>query len=72
MVNIKILKGVDIKLEGEAEKVLVSVEMPDSVAINPLDFEGLTPKLAVKVGDKVKAGSQLFYDKNNDFMIDLR
>ncbi|NQY08741.1 MAG: Na(+)-translocating NADH-quinone reductase subunit A [Flavobacteriales bacterium] len=66
MVNIKITKGVDIKLTGEAEKVLVSVDMPDTVVVKPPDFEGLTPKLTVKAGDNVKAGSVLFYDKNND------
>ena len=36
--------------------------MPSS----PLDFEGVTPKLLVKVGDKVKAGTPLFFNKYNE------
>jgi Na+-transporting NADH:ubiquinone oxidoreductase subunit A len=34
--------------------------------VKPTEFHSLTPKLAVKVGDKVKAGTVLFFDKSND------
>ncbi len=61
--SIRIRKGLDIKLQGEAEKVFVAPEMPDVFAIKPPDFHGLTPKLTVKVGDKVKAGTVIFFDK---------
>jgi len=61
--TIKIKKGLDIKLKGVAEKVLQKVERVDLFAIQPPDFTNLTPKLLVKVGDKVKAGSPLFFDK---------
>ncbi|MCW3804989.1 Na(+)-translocating NADH-quinone reductase subunit A [Plebeiibacterium marinum] len=60
---IKIKKGLDIRLKGKAEKVFGSAAMPELYAIKPGDFPGLVPKLAVKPGDKVKAGSVLFYDK---------
>jgi Na+-transporting NADH:ubiquinone oxidoreductase subunit A len=35
------------------------------VAVQPTDFPGLTPKLAVKEGSKVQAGEALFYDKTH-------
>ncbi|MDA9563435.1 Na(+)-translocating NADH-quinone reductase subunit A [Flavobacteriales bacterium] len=63
---VKISKGANIRLKGVAEKVLGNVEMPTSFAVKPPNFHGLVPKLVVKVGDKVKAGSVLFYDKGNE------
>ena len=63
---LKIKKGADIKLVGGAEKILADGPMPSTVAVKPTDFEGITPKLVVKVGDEVKAGSTLFYSKDND------
>ena len=63
--NIKLRKGLDIKLAGVAEKVVENAPMAVSYAVSPLDYENVTPKLLVKVGDKVEAGSALFFDKNN-------
>jgi len=60
---IKLRKGLDIKLKGSAEKVLETLPVPEKVALKPTDFQGLTPKLSVKPGAKVKAGDPLFYDK---------
>lgn len=60
---IRIKKGLDIKLKGEAEKITVSPENVDTVVISPLDFHGSVPKLSVNIGDNVKAGTPLFYDK---------
>lgn len=60
---IKIKKGVNIKLKGAAEMVFASVPSPATFAIKPTDFHGLVPKLLVKVGDEVKAGTILFEDK---------
>lgn len=59
----RIRKGLNIPLLGEAEKVFTRAEMADLYAVKPIDFVGLTPKLAVKEGDAVKAGSTLFFDK---------
>jgi Na+-transporting NADH:ubiquinone oxidoreductase subunit A len=64
--SIRIRKGLDIRLKGEAEKVLVQSGPAKVVAIKPTDFHGLTPKMLVKAGDRVKAGSTLFVDKYND------
>ena len=59
---IKIKKGLNINLVGEAEHVVEHHE-PQYCAIKPTDFIGIYPKLHVEEGDKVKAGSILFHDK---------
>ncbi|MDZ7741321.1 MAG: Na(+)-translocating NADH-quinone reductase subunit A [Bacteroidota bacterium] len=61
----KIKKGLDINLAGEAEKVL-SEYHAESYALKPTDFIGVFPKLLVKEGDKVKAGSPVFFNKYRD------
>ncbi|MDR2475437.1 MAG: Na(+)-translocating NADH-quinone reductase subunit A [Bacteroidales bacterium] len=62
---IKIKKGLDIKLVGAAEKKRLPVFEHSSVfAVSPGDFHGIHPKLSVKEGDEVKAGTTLFVDKN--------
>ena len=63
--NIKLCKGLDIKLAGKAEMRVEDAPLAKSYAVSPLDYENVTPKLLVKVGDKVEAGSPLFFDKNN-------
>ena len=62
---IKLKKGLDINLQGKAAESLVELPLAAEYAVSPLDFENVTPKLLVKVGDKVKAGEPLFFDKNN-------
>lgn len=64
--TIKLRKGLDIALKGEADKVKSNVDAPDSFAIKPPDFHGLTPKMVVKEGEKIKAGSTIFYSKYNE------
>lgn len=61
--HIKISKGADIKLQGVAKRVIESAPMSDTYALKPTDFHGVTPKLVVKQGEKVKAGSTIFFDK---------
>ena len=63
--TIKLCKGLDIKLQGAAEKKTTAVGMASTYAVSPLDFEGIVPKMLVKVGDAVKAGTPLFFNKNN-------
>ncbi len=66
---IKIKKGLDIPLLGEAEKILNSSPRSSVYGVCPPDFYGLTPKMLVKEGDKVKAGTPLFFDKYNEKII---
>ncbi|MBR1775189.1 MAG: Na(+)-translocating NADH-quinone reductase subunit A [Bacteroidales bacterium] len=61
---IKIPKGLDIHLYGEASKE-VKQTSESSFALKPLDCTGVTPKLLVDVGDKVQIGSPVFYIKQN-------
>lgn len=61
--SIRLRKGLDIRLLGEANKVKAEFKMPQTVALKPSDFHNMIPKMAVKVGDKVKAGSVIFADK---------
>ncbi len=60
---IKLKKGLDIKLNGEAEKVLSSAAQSSLYGVSPANFVGLTPKLLVKAGDRVKAGTAIMFDK---------
>ena len=62
---IKLCKGLDIRLQGEAAKTIVDAPLASEYAVSPLDFEGVTPKMLVKVGDSVEAGSPLFFDKKH-------
>ncbi len=63
---ITLRKGLDINLQGKAETRLAEAKASAEYAVSPLDFEGVTPKLLVKVGDRVKAGQPLFFNKYND------
>jgi Na+-transporting NADH:ubiquinone oxidoreductase subunit A len=61
--SVKLKKGLDIKIKGVAEKVLAPDVQSILYGVKPVDFPGLTPKLNVKQGDKVSAGTPLFHDK---------
>lgn len=64
MVNvIKLRKGLDIKLRGTAELKDVAVQRGNDFALCPDDYQGVTPKVVVKEGDKVLAGDALFVNK---------
>ena len=67
--RIKIKKGLQIPLLGVSEETLRGKITSEFVRICPEDFQGITPKLAVKVGDTVKAGTALFYEKNHADML---
>ena len=60
---IKLRKGLDITLKGKAEEKKIHLKSNGKFALVPDDFEGMTPKVVVKEGDKVKAGDALFINK---------
>ncbi len=62
-ISVKLKKGLDIRLKGQADKILNPELQTSRYAVKPVDFPGLTPKLNVRVGDRVLAGSPLFHDK---------
>ncbi|PIB37084.1 NADH:ubiquinone reductase (Na(+)-transporting) subunit A [Reichenbachiella sp. 5M10] len=62
--NIKLKKGFDINLAGKAEKKIAELSQPETFAMKPSDFVGMSrAKLLVKEGDTVKAGSPIMIDK---------
>jgi len=66
--TIKIKKGLNINLVGEAKKEISDINA-DRYAIKPTDFLGVFPRLLVKVGDAIKAGTPLFVDKYRENII---
>ena len=63
VINLK--RGLNIRLKGDAEKVLGTSIEADKFALKPTDFPGLSPKILVKAGQGVKAGEPIFIDKYN-------
>ena len=64
--DIRIKKGLDIKLKGEAEKATEKAIVSNFYTIRPEDFHGVIPKLIAKEGSRLKAGEPVFYDKSNE------
>ena len=64
--DIRIKKGLSIKLKGKAEEAISAAPRSRIFAIQPKDFHGITPKLTVKVGAEVSVGTVLFYSKSNE------
>ncbi len=60
----KIKKGLNINLAGKAEKTLSNAGSSEYYALKPADFHGLVPRLEVREGSVVKAGTTLFVDKS--------
>ncbi len=61
--NINLKRGLDIPLKGAAALKTGKTIEPDIIAIKPSDFKGFTPRLLVREGDKVLAGSPVLADK---------
>lgn len=61
--SIKLKKGLDIRLIGEAKTVKSELSLPKMVSVKPSDFHNMTPRMVVKEGETVKAGGILFHDK---------
>jgi len=59
----RIRKGLDISLKGIPELKIGEECSPKTFSIRPIDFAGLTPKLKLKEGEKVKRGEIVFFDK---------
>ena len=61
--NIYLKKGLDLPINGAATQNTKKVIVPDVVAVKPTDFRSLVPKLLVREGDKVLAGTPVLADK---------
>jgi Na+-transporting NADH:ubiquinone oxidoreductase subunit A len=64
--DIRIKKGLDIKLVGEAELTTNILPVKGMFALKPQDFHGIIPKLIAKEGIEVQAGESIFYSKSDD------
>ena len=60
---IRLRKGLNIRIAGKAEKILLPEVSVTRYGVRFADFPGLTARLEVKEGSLVKAGSVLFHDK---------
>lgn len=63
--KIVLKKGLNIPVKGAADLNVSKTVNPGIVAVRPTDFKGLLPRLLVKEGDKVLAGSPVLADKKN-------
>lgn len=66
--TIKLSKGLDIKIDGKAVEKTVKIQPSGVIEIKPDHFHGITPKITVKEGEAIKAGTPLFYNKNYESM----
>ena len=66
--TIKLSKGLDIKIDGKAVEKTVKIQPSGVIEIKPDHFHGITPKVTVKEGEAIKAGTPLFYNKNYESM----
>ena len=63
--KILLRKGLNIPLKGSATNQIARSISPDILAVKPTDFRGLNPKLLVKEGDPLKAGTPIMADKKS-------
>ena len=62
--EIKLTKGLDINLKGKPAEKLGNAAKSENFVLVPDNFSGIIPKVIVKPGEKVLAGSVLMIDKN--------
>lgn len=60
---IKTKRGLNIPINGRPIEHIGKSSLPKEYALLPDYFPGVTPKLHVKEGDTVRAGSPVFYEK---------
>ncbi len=60
---IKTKRGLNIPINGRPIEIIGTSTLPKEFALIPDNYHGVTPKLLVKEGDEVKAGSPVFYEK---------
>ena len=65
MKKIKINKGHNLKISGSPANKILDVPEPDYITFHPSRLKSFKTKLLIKVNDTVKAGTPIFFDKNN-------
>ena len=66
---IKIHRGLDLPISGSPKQCIEDGPRVRSAAVVGIDFHGMKPTMAVKVGDTVKRGQLLFSDKKTPGVI---
>lgn len=69
MAYYRLKKGYDIRIAGEAEKLLERAPFPEAVGVYTADFYGMTPKPLVEGGEKVKVGTPLWRDRRRESLV---
>ena len=67
--DIRIKKGLDIKLVGKASLTTTELLSGSEFVIKLKDFHGIIPKILAKEGSEVKAGEALFYSKSDERLL---
>ena len=67
--NVKITKGLDLKIDGCATDMMLDFALPELFHSRPDDFRWLKPKLRVQPGDRVQIGTPLFADKKDERVV---
>jgi len=60
---IKTKRGLNIPINGRPAEMIGNASLPKEFALIPDNFTGITPKMLLKAGDPVKAGTPVFYEK---------
>ncbi len=63
--TIRIKKGADIRLKGRPSPQVEAASATATYAVQPPNYQGIVPKLEVKEGAAVQAGSILFHSKEH-------
>lgn len=63
---IKIKRGLDIPIQGAPRQVIEDAPAARSVALVGFDYVGMKPTMAVREGERVKLGQELFSDKKTE------
>ncbi len=66
---VKTKRGLDIQLQGVPQSRVSIAPASELYAIIPDNFVGITPKVVVKPGDKVLAGSPIMYNKTHESVV---
>ncbi len=64
--DIRVRKGLDLKLKGVADQQLVDAPPSSIYCLKPTDFHAVIPKMVLKEGAPVMAGEPIFYSKYDE------
>lgn len=64
--KLKLKKGLDLKIAGKITDMAPRQADVNLFAVTPDDFPGIKPKVDVKEGDAVIAGTPIMHDKNHE------